>query len=97
MTHRLQIAYRTDAQIYEQTLFEPGELVCPPLAASERFNLGDLGKNGFGSFSRKKRTSAAGPNPGPSMCQRQTATYGREEKCQASETLNNSPAPYSSS
>jgi len=33
------------------------------LAASERLNVGDLGGNGFGSFSRKKRISAAGPNP----------------------------------
>jgi hypothetical protein len=57
-------ANRADAQIKGRTLSEPGELDRPPLPASVRLNVADLGGNGFGSFARKKRTSPAGAKPG---------------------------------
>ena len=36
----------------------------PPLPASARLNVVDLGEKGFGHFSRNKSGSAAGPRPG---------------------------------
>ena len=62
-TYTCRSANRADAQIKERTLSEPGELGRSPLPASARLNVADLGENGFGSFCRNKRTSAAGPNP----------------------------------
>jgi hypothetical protein len=58
-------ANRPDAPIKRRPLSEPCELGRPPGGpTSTRFNVADLCETGFGSFSRKKRTSAAGPKPG---------------------------------
>ena len=47
-----------------RALFEPSELARPPKVASAQSDMAGLGVNGFGSFCRNKRTSAAGPKPG---------------------------------
>jgi len=47
-----------------RALFERSELVRLPYPASVPSAEAGLGVNGFGSFSRKKMTSAAGPKPG---------------------------------
>ena len=79
MVHILSItcrlAKRADAQIKGRILSEPGELGRPPLPASAQLNVADLGENGFGSFCRNKRTSAAGPNPGHSNRQAQATGH----------------------
>jgi hypothetical protein len=54
----------TDALITWRALSERSELVRLPYPASVPFDEAGRGVNGFGSFSRKKKTSAAGPKPG---------------------------------
>jgi hypothetical protein len=58
------LAPRRDALISWRTVFEPCELGRSSKLASLLFDQARRGVNGFGSFCRNKRTSAAGPKPG---------------------------------
>ena len=65
-------ALLVDALVNWRGLFEPfgktqgrlGELARLSFCASTSFHKAGLGVNGFGSFCRNKRASAAGPKPG---------------------------------
>jgi hypothetical protein len=57
-------ALRTDALITRRILFERSKLVrLHILSASVKSDEAGRGVNGFGSYCRNKRTSAAGPKP----------------------------------
>ena len=81
-------AHRADSQIKERTLSEPGELIRPSVAFVRTIPCADLGGNGFGSFCRNKRASAAAPKPGPSKCQGQTTTHGGEKMLGGENSIN---------
>lgn len=67
---------RADVLIHGRTLSAPRELGRPPLSASTRFYVVNLGEPDFWSFCRNKRTPAVGPNPS-STRKAQTRIGGR--------------------